>query len=163
MKVKELIAELSEGKGGSKPVLVFGDRGEDESFLDDSNPNGDSNSNPNSDPWILANESGIYISRDKDFKAGHVSEGGYVSALFDAYNRECYSFDVVVSKGWRRRGLASVLLDVAIEEYDMLLEPFPEMKFCVEVVSPVMEKMLKRRGFVIDERRGSSVYMSRRS
>jgi len=116
------------------------------------------------DPYALAQSVGINILSDKEFRAGYAVEGILVAALFDSSqsgDQECYSFDVVVDAEWQGYGLGSKLIDLAIELYDELTDPFPNIQFCVDAVNPAVVRLLKRRGFVVSEERGEHTLMTR--
>lgn len=113
------------------------------------------------DPWRLAQESGIHISRNKDFKIGFVDGDQLVAAMFDAVDDDCYAFDTVVHPAYRSKGLGSRLIDAAIREYRDLEEAMPDIKFCLDVVNPVAMHILKTRGFVETGREQGHVLMTR--
>jgi uncharacterized protein YjbI with pentapeptide repeats/GNAT superfamily N-acetyltransferase len=110
------------------------------------------------DPWRLAREVGIGITRGKEFYAGHLYKGGLVSALF-IDTQVCFSFDVVVDPAHQAKGLGAELVDVAIGEFDTAENYFdwddeyaPESyEYCVEVVNPHMKRLLERKGFYVHE------------
>jgi len=114
-----------------------------------------------SDPWSVAHAAGINILSHMDFLAGFVDEGKTVAALFTSADDECYSFDIAVDEGYRKQGLASKLMDIAIDHYDDLIDVYPDMKFCLKAVNPIAERMLKSRGFVETSRMGDSVFLTR--
>jgi len=120
-----------------------------------------------SDPWKLAQKAGINILSHMDFVAGYEAGGKLVAALFDSSDsgdQECYAFDIVVDPdGWQRRGLGGKLMDIAISQYDDLVEPFPDIQFCLDAVNPHAVRMLKQRGFVETGREQGHTLMTRRA
>ncbi len=114
-------------------------------------------------PWELATRAGIYVSRDKEFKAGYQEEGQLVAALFTSVSEECFSFDIVVDPNHQRKGYGAKLLELAIDEYDELLDPFPDMVFCIDAVNPVMVRMLKSKGFEETGKEQGHTLMTRRA
>lgn len=99
------------------------------------------------DPYKFAKEQGIRVMAE--FELAVLGPGDAIlGALFITLTPETFSFDIAVSPHYRRRGLAGRLVDEAINIYGEYLEAYPEMEFLVDVVSPDMERILKRRGFV---------------
>jgi ribosomal protein S18 acetylase RimI-like enzyme len=114
------------------------------------------------DPWSIARSSGINILRGKEFKAGFEVDGEIVAVLFDESDSDEYSFDIAVKPEHRRSGLASKLLDLALEAYEENRFHLGDgYKLSLDVVSPDMERLLLRRGFFEVGRDGGHVLMTR--
>tara|TARA_R110000824_G_scaffold44959_14_gene130486 strand:+ start:537 stop:1526 length:990 start_codon:yes stop_codon:yes gene_type:complete len=119
---------------------------------------------PTSDPWAVADAAGINILSHMDFVVGYESDDVLVAALFDSAESgddECYSFDIAVLPNWQKKGLGNLLMDLAIDKYDELTEPFPDIRFCLDAVNPTAAAMLKKRGFHETGRSGNHTLMSR--
>ena len=117
-----------------------------------------------SDPWQLAKMGGINILSHMDFVAGYEVEGALVAALFDSSESgdyDCYAFDIVVEPKSKKKGLGSALMDIGIGNYDEMTEAFPDIKFCLDAVNPIAERMLKQRGFVETGREQGHIFMTR--
>ncbi len=101
------------------------------------------------DPWVLADSVGVNILRNKEFRVGYQVGGMVVAALFDDSNdRDEYSFDVVVLPRFQKLGLGKKLLEFALDTYSENKQAYGEdYKMKLDVVSPVMESMLRSRGF----------------
>ena len=108
------------------------------------------------DPYRLARDLSIGISRDKEFTAGHIHNGELVSALF-IDTADCFSFDIVVSEQHRLKGLADELVKIAIFEYEYHKQVFEDAyqgskyQYCIEVVNPIMKRLLEKKGFYVYE------------
>ena len=115
------------------------------------------------DPWELANSAGIHISRGKDFSSGFVNDDGeLVAALFEEAGRRSYSFDIAVLPEWQSKGLGVKLLNIALANFGEAQEAYGEdYALELDVVSPVMEGILRRRGFIETGREGGHVIMTR--
>ena len=98
--------------------------------------------------------SSVGINTFKDFCAGFLYEDRLVACLFvsDFYDYE-FSFDVGVLEEHRRKGLGSVLVEVAMEYYKRVkdLKNDDTYTCCVEVVNPIMQTLLKKKNFKIHE------------
>jgi GNAT superfamily N-acetyltransferase len=116
------------------------------------------------DPWELAKSVGVNILSNKDFQAGFSVGGELVAALFDASDSDGYEFDIAVRRDWQRKGLGAKLMDLAFDTFDENQEAFGEdYTLNLDVISPIAEKMLKRRGLVEVGRERGHVLMSRRA
>jgi len=114
------------------------------------------------DPWEVAESAGINILRGKEFRAGFQVDGEIVAVLFDESDRDGYSFDIAVSPNHRRQGFAKRLLDIALDLYEDNREAYgEEYTLNLDVVSPIMEKVLKGKGFVEVGRQGGHTMMTR--
>jgi GNAT superfamily N-acetyltransferase len=98
--------------------------------------------------------SSVGVNTFKDFCVGFLYEDQLVACLFvsDFYDYD-FSFDIGVLKEHRRKGLASVLVDVAIEYYKRVkdLKKDDTYTCCVEVVNPIMQTLLKKKNFKVHE------------
>lgn len=113
------------------------------------------------DPYTLAKKVGIYVSSNKEFYEGLADEDRLVAALFVSFNDETYSFDVVVDPAYQRKHLGGQLIDTALAYYDELLEFFPEMRFRLDAVNPIMVRLLIRRGFIVESKHGHHTMLTR--
>ena len=114
------------------------------------------------DPWDLAKSVGVNILSDKEFRAGFEVDGKIVAVLFDASTREEYSFDVAVAPEYRRRGLGKALVELALDTYEDNREAFGEdYALSLDVINPVMERLLRAMGFVEVGREGNHTLMTK--
>ena len=101
-------------------------------------------------PYALAKKNGIYIMRSREFEVALVAENGSLAAaLFTDFDGEEFTFDVAVAEEHRRKGLARKLVDYAIDRFEELRVMSDDIRFVVEVVSPMMEWILDSMGFVV--------------
>jgi len=107
--------------------------------------------------WELASKSGIQVLSDKDLKAVVIDGGELVGAMFDSLVGDRYSFDVVVDKASRGRGVGSALIDAAMDEFESVRESGAEM--VLDVVNPDMVPVLERRGLSVLDEEGGHVIM----
>lgn len=104
----------------------------------------------NGDPWKLAQKCGVRPSSIHDFLCGHTnSDSNIISALFIGTSADVMSFDIVVDPQYRRLGLASDLVKVAISEYEQNLDVIPDLKLQADAVNPNMQKILVDNGFKV--------------
>lgn len=113
------------------------------------------------DPYVLAQDLGIYIGLDNEFQIGHydAEKGILASALFideGPDSQDCFSFDIVVNPSYQKMGLGSELVDWAIDVYESVKYELQDANltddtynYCVSVVNPNMEKILIRKGFSV--------------
>jgi len=78
----------------------------------------------NDDPWSLANKVGITILSDKDLFISVVDldENRVIAALFNAYQNDEYSFDVVVDPNYQGQGIGTELIDIAMQDFRAMPE-----------------------------------------
>jgi GNAT superfamily N-acetyltransferase len=101
------------------------------------------------DPWRFAADQGVHVLSHLEWYAGFVDDEGIVAALFVGVSGDDYEFDIAVAPRARQQGLASKLMDLAIENYEELREPFPDLVFSLDVINPVSRQMLEQRGFTV--------------
>ena len=100
------------------------------------------------DPWQFAADHGVTVLSHLDWYGGYVDDQGVlVAVLFTGRSGDNYDFDIVVAPEARRRGLAGQLMDMAIDEYEELREPLPDLVLSLDVINPISRKMLEARGF----------------
>jgi GNAT superfamily N-acetyltransferase len=87
---------------------------------------------PSAYPWVVASRNG------KTVGAAYASLGN---------NRTLFKFDIIVSPDAQGMGVGERLLDQVIAHYKDLAKENPSLVADAEVVSPVMKRMLERRGF----------------
>lgn len=115
------------------------------------------------DPWQIAKSVGVRVLSDKDFRAGFQVDGEVVAVLFDASTEDEYSFDIAVLPEYRNKGLGRKLVELALDQYEEQREYRGEdFHLSLDVISPVMEALLKRYGFVEVGREGGHTIMEKR-
>lgn len=110
----------------------------------------------------------IRVGSDKELEAVIGTDDDrpeVVAALFTAYTKDAFSFDVVVRHDHRRKGLARALVHIAVDQYDSVKDAFDkDFHMEVDVINPDMERLLKSMGFEVDERLGKDhVQMTKES
>ena len=106
---------------------------------------------------ILSKESSINILSDKDVNTVAVIKGNVVGGLWTSVDNEEYSFDVIVDEKYKRQGIGSELVDMAISEFNSI---HSEMNFemIADVVNPDMVKLLLKKGFeIIEDHHGHTI------
>lgn len=109
-------------------------------------------------PWDLAQDCGLYISRDKDFYAGILvgdpSSETLAAAVFTTTNPNAgsYSFDICVSDEYRRRGYGAELMDLALDQYEEFKDIFPNLELYLDAINPISARMLQKRGLKIKQK-----------
>ena len=108
----------------------------------------------------MAKDRGVNILRGKELSAvARDRDGKIVGGTFVEMDRENYTFDIVVEKELDGQGIGSRLLDNALNPDPELFEAYPDMQIKAEVTSPIMKKMLEKRGFVVDQKAGESFWV----
>lgn len=87
------------------------------------------------------------ITRDRELSHVAVEGGKVVGALWTAFDGDNYEWDVAVLPEAQRRGVGSRLVDLAVSQFSEFQEANPDADMKIHVTSPVMEEMLKKRGF----------------
>lgn len=101
----------------------------------------------------LEKDSGINILRDKTASVLAVDAGTVVGALYTSFVDNVYSFDVIVHPDYNNQGIGTELTDTGISEFSMFQDVDTDAEMVLDVVSPKMEAILKKKGFVkIDNR-----------
>ena len=95
--------------------------------------------------WKIARESEINVLSHMNLKAIAFVKGHVAGALFDSFVGDSYSFDVVVKKAYRGRGIGGILLDAGLTEFAELQQYGAVLE--LNVVNPYMRAALLRRGF----------------
>ena len=114
------------------------------------------------DPWAFAAAQGVNVLSNFDFYMGYVNhENKIVGALFTAYDSDSYQFDIVVHPDYRGQGLGSEMMDMAIDQFEDLQEPFPDIEFYLDAINPISVAMLKKRGFRVVDQGADRVIMTR--
>lgn len=115
------------------------------------------------DPWQIARSVGVRVLSDKDFRAGFQVDGEVVAVLFDASTVDEYSFDIAVLPEYQNKGLGRKLIELALDQYGEQREyRGEEFHLSLDVISPVMEALLKRYGFVEVGRERGHTLMEKR-
>jgi len=108
---------------------------------------------PNRDLYTVARalalQSGIIPLSNKELACVIMDcADNVLAALFSDVSDEYYSFDIVVDEFCRGKGLGNMLMSVAFEEFGMYRDAYPDIKYSIDVINPVMVHMLKEYGFV---------------
>ena len=100
----------------------------------------------------IANETKIYVSRDKYPLFYATCKGVCVGCLYVSDNRQVFSFDIVVNPAYQNRGIGKELVRLAEQEYEERKDAFGEdYKYDVDVVNPIMKNLLEERGFTVTD------------
>lgn len=100
----------------------------------------------------IARDRGLGITRDRDHATVARDAGGdVVGGTYTSFDGDNYTFDVVVSEGAEGKGIASRLLDDAVQGFYEYQDINPDATMLLDVISPVMRRALERRGFKVTE------------
>jgi hypothetical protein len=94
-----------------------------------------------------------YVARDAD--------GNVIGGAFTSYDGYKYTFDVVVDEGQEGTGIGSNLLDAVLKMPSDIKDENPKAITEVDVVNPVMQKMLEARGFKVKQKLGEGRVLMR--
>lgn len=100
---------------------------------------------------ILSNKELTYVSKDE--------KGNVIGALYTSLDQNTFSFDVVVSQTAQGQGIGTKLVEEAISIYKHYKFDMPNLKIEADVVSPVMEHILKKKGWRVSKRIGGHALM----
>lgn len=95
---------------------------------------------------ITSDRQVAYVAKDSD--------GNIVGGAFTSYDGDKYTFDVVVTKDQEGTGIGSKLLDAVSKIPFDIKDQNPNATVEVDVVNPVMQKMLEARGFEVKQTLG---------
>lgn len=97
--------------------------------------------------WHIAKSSPINILSDKNLNSVAVINDEVAGALFDAWNQERYSFDVVVLPKFQQSGIGKKLIDTAMKTFRMDSEGYEDAYIKAEVANKNLIPFLTRVGF----------------
>ena len=104
----------------------------------------------------IEKESGINILSDKELMLLAIKNDKVVGALYTGISGNKYSFDVVVDKTERNKGIGKQLINYGISEYTSLPKDYV-MK--LDVVNPLLVQFLLNKGFIISNKLGAHTIM----
>lgn len=107
----------------------------------------------------LTKNSNINILRDKNIKTilYDINSSTVVGVLYDSYDGDKYSFDVIVNPTYQQKGYAKELVNIAISEFENNYQDYnPNSEMIIDVVNPNMEKLLLNKNFVIVDKMGEN-------
>lgn len=107
----------------------------------------------------IERESGIRILRDKELALLAVTDNKVVGALYTTTDRDEFSFDIIVDKPYRGKGIGKKLADAGLGEYNQMAVEFG-MPLKLDVVNPNLIPYLKRKGLEIVGQQGGHTIMS---
>ena len=114
----------------------------------------------------LAIDNDINILRDKELSTiiKSVDDGEVVWDLWTAWDNadEEFSFDVVTDVKHGGMGIGSKLVDMAISEYNSMSDAFENPIMRIKVISQIMEKILLKRKFEIEDSKNGMKIMVRK-
>ena len=100
----------------------------------------------------IARDRGLGITRDRDPAMVVRDAGGdVIGGTYTSFDGDNYTFDVVVSEGAEGKGIASRLLDDAVQGFYEYRDMVPDATMRLDVINPVMRRALERRGFQVSE------------
>lgn len=102
--------------------------------------------------YQVAESTGIHILRDKEPVVVAIDEGRVVGALFTSLVGDSFSFDVAVLAEYQGQGVGRQLIDAGMQEYRNLKFDMPEVEMNLDVVNPMLQDVLRRRGLEIKKR-----------
>ena len=104
----------------------------------------------------IAKDRNLGITRDRDpFSVVRDAQGNVIGGAYTSFDGDNYTFDVVVSEDHEGKGVASKLLDDAIQNVDQYQDANPDTTMKIDVINPKMREMLERRGFKVSETVGN--------
>jgi ribosomal protein S18 acetylase RimI-like enzyme len=96
--------------------------------------------------YKLAYNRGIRISSSKDllYALYDATMEKVIGAIFrDSIGK--YSFDIVVDSGYERTGIATKLVQIAQDDYEMHKEYDEDLEMEIDCINPVMADILRRK------------------
>ena len=112
--------------------------------------------------WELARNSEINILSDKELSGVEVADNQLLGALWTSWDTDGgFSFDIIVDPLHRGKGVGSKLVDQAISIFNNLSDAFKNPHYDIDAVNESMVRILQRKGFIIKNRIGNHVLMSR--
>ena len=95
--------------------------------------------------------SGINILRGKNISciALDVETDKVAGILYTEMNNYKFSFDIIVAKEYRHKGIGKELIKIGIAEYQQLKFDIEDLQLILDVVNPNLIKYLKKLGFKI--------------
>ena len=99
--------------------------------------------------YELANNRGIRISIDNELLyVYYINFNGLnevIAALFRGCNNEYYSFDIVVNTDYEKMGLATKLIKISIDDYEIYKEHNKNLIMSINCINPAMSNILEKK------------------
>jgi GNAT superfamily N-acetyltransferase len=109
----------------------------------------------------IAKDSGINILRGKTLSQVYVNDSDVVlGGLWTEVDGNKFSFDVVVDKDSRKKGIGSMLIKSALNEFNSLNEG-GSLVLDVDVTSNEMKRLLEKNGFVVKGKENGHTFMTK--
>ena len=102
-------------------------------------------------------ESGLYIYPWKHLSVLAIKNGKCVGALYEGIIHNTFSFDVIVDKAERRKGIGAKLIDAGINDYKEISDSGIELE--LKVVNAHLIPHLEKRGLKIVEKHAGHIIM----
>lgn len=107
---------------------------------------------------LARGEIGVLSGKELHSVVADEESGEVAAAMFNEFSAGEYSFDIVVARPHRRKGLAKTLAQTALSDYVELRDSLGAT-LSVEVVDPGMRRILERLGLVVVKKLRSGVVM----
>lgn len=109
----------------------------------------------------IAKDSGINILRGKTLSQVYIDKTDIVrGGLWTEIDGNKFSFDIVVDKNSRKKGIGSMLIKEALIEFNSLNED-GSLVLDIDVTSNEMKRLLEKNGFVVTGKEGGHIFMTK--
>lgn len=106
----------------------------------------------------IERESGIHILSNRELTVLAIQNGKVIGALYEGTTGRKFTFDVIVDKLERRKGIGAKLIDYGLSSYRSLPEEYYKLE--LDVVNPFLIQHLKKRGLKITNKVGDHTIMT---
>ena len=108
----------------------------------------------------IERESGINILSDKELTLLAVMDGKVVGALYTSTGPNDYSFDIIVDKPYRGKGIGKQLTDLGLSDYNQVGDELG-VPLKLDVVNPKMIPYLKLKGLKVVQQHDGHTIMTK--
>lgn len=111
--------------------------------------------------YKMAKKHDIAVLSDKDLFLIIKMNEDIAAALWTTWLSGEYSWDIVVNNKYQKQGLGKELVNIAIREYNESKDHNEDPIMRVDVINPIMKKILLQKGFKVESETPTHTMMTK--